>query len=87
MGLIKLQEGGCDCPTCGAHFLMSHAFCAIGHARVACVPRVVEYVPAARCAALEAFVRDVAEEPFYGGTPECSDRARALMSTEEGDRA
>jgi hypothetical protein len=38
-------------------------------------------------AALEDFVRDVAEEPFYGGTPECSDRARALMNNEEGDRA
>jgi hypothetical protein len=40
-----------------------------------------------RLAALEDFVRDVAEEPFYGGTPECSDRARALMNNEEGDRA
>lgn len=47
----------------------------------------IDVVPAEQLAALKAFVRDVAEEPFYGGTPECSDRARALITTEEGDRA
>jgi hypothetical protein len=70
MGNIERQEGGCDCPTCGAHFSVSRAFCAIGHARVACVSRVVKYVPADRLAtaveALDTIHEEAVQAEHYG---------------------